>query len=138
MRRYGAKRDTNEPEIVRALQLAGWSVFNLSQPGFPDLMCVRGGVVRLLEVKEPRNQKGEPKPLTPSQRETFPKFEAAGHRIEVVTTVVEALRALQPKPMGAAELAVKMSELQKRALDATVSPFDASEHERPVRKGGEG
>lgn len=95
MRRYGAKRDTNEPEIVRALQLAGWSVFSLSQPGFPDLMCVRGGTVRLLEVKEPRNQKGEPKPLTPSQQETFPKFEAAGHRIEVVTTAEQAIAAVR-------------------------------------------
>jgi hypothetical protein len=51
--RRGAKRDANEPEIIKALRAAGCLVQPLSAPGVPDLLVWspwRGLI--LLEVKD--------------------------------------------------------------------------------------
>ncbi len=53
LNRYAAKRDKNEPEIIEALERAGWLVRQLSTKGIPDLLCIRGSAVMLLEVKMP-------------------------------------------------------------------------------------
>lgn len=52
--RRAAKRDANEPEIVSALRDAGYWVWIISSPGFPDLCVGRPGLNRivLLEVKD--------------------------------------------------------------------------------------
>ena len=51
--RHDAKRDENELQIVRALELLGYTVQRLSGQGMPDLLV--GGRKRcwLLEVKIP-------------------------------------------------------------------------------------
>ena len=51
--RHAAKRDKNEAEIVSALERTGWIVRRLSDKGIPDLLCIRGKQVMLLEVKMP-------------------------------------------------------------------------------------
>jgi len=88
--RHAAKRDGNERGIVLALELAGWSVWKMSQPGFPDLLCVRRGEVVLIEVKEV----GKRDHLTEKQAEVFPKLAIAGRAPVVVTTPAEALAAV--------------------------------------------
>ena len=53
MRRWGAKRDSNEQPIVTALRKAGYTVYYLNQPALPDLLVCRKGRKNwvLLEVK---------------------------------------------------------------------------------------
>jgi len=52
--RRAAKRDLAEPAIVEELRDAGYWVWCISSPGFPDLCVGRHGVSRivLLEVKD--------------------------------------------------------------------------------------
>lgn len=85
---WSGKRDANEEPIVKAIQAAGWKVFRISGKGLPDLMCVRRGSVRMLEVKTDGGD------LTPEQRKEFPIFAANGLAVLVVRTPQEALDAL--------------------------------------------
>jgi predicted NUDIX family NTP pyrophosphohydrolase len=48
---YRARRDTNEPAVIDALEKCGWRVWKLAQRGVPDLLCFKGGRMRLVEVK---------------------------------------------------------------------------------------
>jgi len=114
--RHAAKRDANEPEIVEALELSGWTVIPVSDTGVMDLLCIRRGVVKLLEVKGPKGK------LTPAQEKTFARIHAAGGTVHVVRTPAEALHAVA--------LGVE-SELGPRATTPP-SPFAAYEvEERP-------
>lgn len=88
--RNAAKRDANEPEVVMALQAAGWSIFQVGAAGFPDLVAVRHGVSHFLEVK---SAKGE---LTPAQVKLHRRMAAAGLTVHVVRTAAEALAAVAP------------------------------------------
>lgn len=58
MRRVGQvrKRDGNEPAIVKALEAIGARVQRVSAKGFCDLVVYYGGVVLLLEVKNPKGR----------------------------------------------------------------------------------
>lgn len=51
--RYRGKRDSNHPEIRKALTVAGWSVAetHMVGQGFPDLVAGKHGVTILIEVK---------------------------------------------------------------------------------------
>lgn len=49
--RRAAGRDSNEPDIVAALEAAGASVTRLSAEGVPDLLVGYRGASHLLEVK---------------------------------------------------------------------------------------
>ena len=51
--KYAARRDSNEREIIDALQLAGWSVFQADAAGFPDLVVAKGHRTYLIEVIAP-------------------------------------------------------------------------------------
>lgn len=88
--RLAAKRDTNEREVIAALELAGWKVLRLSQANWPDLLCVRGGTpqragkVRLVEVKTPKGK------LRPGQVEFFRVLEAVGLPVAVVRSAADA------------------------------------------------
>ena len=86
MRRYAAKIDRNQVEIVETLRRAGASVQPLHTvgDGVPDLLIGYRGVNLLLEVKGPRGT------LTPDQVEWHGAWR--GH-VVVVRTIDEALRA---------------------------------------------
>lgn len=87
--RHAARRDANEKPLIVQANLMGWCVFELSLPGFPDLMCVKHGAVRFLEVKT------EDGKLTPAQQETFLRLQANGVRVRVVRTPAEVQEALR-------------------------------------------
>lgn len=87
--RRAAKRDSSEGAIVAALEATGWTVEKVSSPGFPDLVCVRRGVVVLLEVK---SRGGE---MEPKQVALHGRWERAHYLIPVVQTPEEALEAVR-------------------------------------------
>ena len=59
-------------------------------PGLPDLLCVRKGVVHLLEVKD-----GEGAMLSVAQLHMHQVLRRAGLAVPIVTTPEEALEALE-------------------------------------------
>jgi hypothetical protein len=82
--RRAARRDGNEPEIVRALEDIGVRVRRVSAGGVPDLLCwTRAEGYRVLEVKTETGR------LTPAQR----VFREQGFPVLVVRSVEDALRA---------------------------------------------
>jgi len=48
-----ARRDANEPEVVKALRAQGFSVERISGEGISDLIVGKGTFERLVEVKGP-------------------------------------------------------------------------------------
>ena len=55
MPRWAAKVDTNQTEIVDALEKFGWTVISLARlgGGVPDLLIAKQGRTALVEVKTP-------------------------------------------------------------------------------------
>lgn len=77
------KRDSNEPEIVKALRDEGWSVMRLNE--FDLLVtCGDGCCLHMLEVKTPTGA------LKPSQK----KMIKDGWPLKIVRSVEEALNAV--------------------------------------------
>ena len=83
-RRYAARRDANEGEIVKALQAIGCSVLRLDAV---DLIVGLRGVNYLLECKDGRKSVGN-RPLTAAQKKLRAEWRG---QYAVVTTVEEAL-----------------------------------------------
>ena len=82
--RRNAKRDKNERLIISALTKAGCLVWQLNDPGMPDLLVLNpSGFLVLLEVKSERGK------LTEAQK----KRRAEGLPFTVVRTIKEALDA---------------------------------------------
>lgn len=87
--RFAAKRDRNEPEIIRALEKVGAIVTQLSQPGVFDLLVGFRGVLYLLEVKDKGGS------LTDAQIEFHRRYsQDGGYPLFVVWNVDDALRAI--------------------------------------------
>ena len=83
-RRYAARRDANEVEIVRALEAIGCSVLRVDAV---DLIVGRAGVNYLIECKDGRKSAGN-RPLTPAQKKLRAEWRG---QYAVVTSVDEAL-----------------------------------------------
>jgi hypothetical protein len=90
---HSTKRDANQADIVAALFAAGCTVQDLHAVGggCPDLLVGRIGRTYLIEVKAPKNLRGDPKPLTPDQVSWHSSWRG---QVAVVTTPEEALRAV--------------------------------------------
>jgi Holliday junction resolvase len=80
--RRAAKRDLVEPEIVQALERAGWVVDRISGEDLPDLLLSRRGFLCVAEVKT-----GKAK-LRPGQQKFRDRFQ--GPFVEL-RTVQDAL-----------------------------------------------
>jgi len=54
-RRYRAKADRNQPQVVKALRAAGWAVRHTHTigQGWPDLVVAKQGVTAVVEIKMP-------------------------------------------------------------------------------------
>lgn len=66
-----------QASVEEHLRLAGWRFFHAydsrrSQPGFPDLVCLRGERILVAELKGPKTR------VTAEQREWLAAFELAG------------------------------------------------------------
>lgn len=89
--RYAAKRDENQPEIVKALRAEGAYVECLHTVGggFPDLYVEFGGLRTLMEVKMPGER------LTERQERWHREhLEKTGRRVPIVYSVEDALAAV--------------------------------------------
>ena len=87
--RRNARRDANEPEIVRYLQGAGCIVRRLSDAGIPDLLVIWRGRVLLVEIKMPRGR------YTKAQQEFRSACAAVGCRIYTARSVTDARLILE-------------------------------------------
>lgn len=94
-RNYRQRRDRNEKAIVDGLRRRGILVLRLEPPAL-DLLVGYGGVLHLLEVKDPdREQGGRDRVaggLTPAQFDFIKKW--AEYPVKVVRSLDEALRAI--------------------------------------------
>jgi hypothetical protein len=84
---------TIEKSIRRAAEAAGWMTIKMhggpmSRAGLPDLLCVRAGDVRWIEVKQPR---GQPTPL---QAATMLRLNQQGTPARVCRSVGDAVAFL--------------------------------------------
>ena len=85
MRKYGAKRDINEAQIVAALRAAGASVQHLSAPGVPDLLVGFREQNYLMEVKQAKGK------LTPTEQQFADDWRG---QTVIVRCVDDALRVI--------------------------------------------
>ena len=85
--RYAQTPDSNQPEIVLALEKIGCSVYDASKfgGGFPDLVVGYRGVVCLMEIKMPKGR------MRKSQTEFHESWR--GHSC-VVRSPTEAIEAV--------------------------------------------
>ena len=91
LKRYAAKRDKNEREIIDALMAAGCTVQQLSLKGVPDLLVgytdpdTGAPTNALMEVKAPGGK------LTPDEHEWLEWWQG---QVFVVYSITEALEAI--------------------------------------------
>ena len=83
--KYGRK-DSNQAEIVEALEKVGCEVTDMSQAGngFPDLICTRAGIHYLIEIKTTKGK----------LRQSQVDFHAKHKPVYTVRNVDEALIAV--------------------------------------------
>lgn len=95
MRKFSARIDANQPEIVSALRSVGCMVRTLSRngEGVPDLLVGFRGVWRLLEIKD-QNQPPSRRTLTPDQMTFIWDAQKVGCSVYVVESVADALAAV--------------------------------------------
>jgi hypothetical protein len=85
LRRFNAKRDANEPEIVEALQAAGASVYRLDQP--TDAVLGYRGKTLLIEIKMPGAS------LNENQKKFFAEWK--GQTPPILRTVEDAMQLIE-------------------------------------------
>lgn len=83
LQKYNARRDANEPAIVKALQKIGVFVTRMAKP--VDLLCIHRSRVVLAEVKTATGK------LEPAQKDFIAEAGLHGYEIRVWRTVEEAV-----------------------------------------------
>lgn len=87
--RRAAKRDANEPNIIKALRAYDCVVWQLSGKGIPDLLVMRKGKMWLADVKMPG------KPTTTPQEELWEEAATKAHRaVFILRTPEDAVAML--------------------------------------------
>lgn len=87
MPHYAAKRDSNETQIVNALQAVGAVVYRISSPGMADLVVAWRGNVFLLECK---TKKGK---LTETQQAMRCDWDEYIHIVRDIETALHVIGA---------------------------------------------
>jgi hypothetical protein len=85
LKRYAAKRDTNEPGIIKGLRSVGATVRTLSEKGMGDLIVGYRGRNYLLEVKMPGEK------LTTDEHDFHSEWQG---QIAIVFSLTEAYIAI--------------------------------------------
>lgn len=89
MPKYNARRDNNEPEVIKFAGNIGWKFWKLSQPC--DWLGLRRGQWFTVEVKNP-NQEGHADEYTPAQRKFMADVAACGGRVLVWRSKEDVMR----------------------------------------------
>jgi hypothetical protein len=89
LHRYAKARDANEPQIVRLLETAGYSVERVDVPC--DLIVGRGRTTHLVEVKMPGEK------LTPAQEAFQAKHRGCYHVVTEGEAAITELRQCRAK-----------------------------------------
>lgn len=87
--RRAAKRDANEPEIIRALLAVGATVARLNDPHVPDLVVGFRGVNYLIEVKHGYGK------LTPGQTELHVSWRGQCATAKTVEQALQIIGAIE-------------------------------------------
>ena len=103
--RTAAKRDSNEPETIRALEALGATVVRLSAPGLPDLLVAYRGKIHLFEVKSKDGK------LTPNQVDFHRSWPI---KIEILRSAEDAIRVTACRISSYASADEHMSPSQYR------------------------
>lgn len=90
MPKYAAKADKTQQPIIDAIRAAGWEVYLIRKP--VDLLCIKGGRVRLLECKTPTGKRNPSARWRKDQQEQNEFILRTG--TPRVTTPEQALREL--------------------------------------------
>lgn len=90
--RLRPRLDGNQGEIVKALRQAGCFVQSLASigGGCPDILCARGGVIKLMELKD-SSQPPSKQRLTQDEIEWIAKCKC---EVNIVKTIDEALAVM--------------------------------------------
>ena len=91
-KRYAAKRDANEPRLVRVARMLGATVWHLSDKGIPDLLVGYCGRNILVEVKSPGGK------LTDAQSDKFAKW--AGDPVHIWRDHLDVVATLDGDGLG--------------------------------------
>ena len=81
--RYNARRDDNEPALVKCLEQLGFHVTTVSGKGVPDLILSRRQLFHLAEIKAPTGRD------RPAQINFRAKHSAPVHRLVTVEDCVK-------------------------------------------------
>lgn len=100
MSRFARKVDSNHAAVVEALRKRGHLVQSLATvgAGCPDLLVAKRGTRQLvlLEIKVPRNQRGDLEQLTPAESAFHATW--ADAPVYVVGSVETAIAAVEGQP----------------------------------------
>jgi Holliday junction resolvase len=85
--------DANHWDVFSALKRLGWCVVSTAElgGGFPDLVAARGGVLKLIEVKDGK-KKPSARKLTPSEADFHRLFAAAGCPVVIVESLEDVVK----------------------------------------------
>jgi hypothetical protein len=89
LHRWAKARDANEPQIVRALEAAGYSVVRIDEPC--DLLAGRSGVTHCIEVKTDKGRD------TPNQIEHQRTWRGCHHIATEPEALIAELRQCRAK-----------------------------------------
>ena len=84
--------DGNHWEIFATLKRLGWTCISTADlgGGFPDIVAARGGVIKLIEVKDGKKPPSARK-LTPCEKDYHQQMAAAGCPVVILESVEDAI-----------------------------------------------
>lgn len=94
LHRHAARRDENEQAMRDELADCGWLTQPLSLEDWPDLMCAKGGRLKLLEVKSEAEYASRAHGLSTGQLACHAMLALFGIEVIVACTAEQFLRAV--------------------------------------------
>lgn len=108
---------TIERAIRKAAEAGGWLTIKMhggpmSRAGLPDLLCVRNGEVRWIEVKQPKGH------ATPLQLATMLKLNHQGTPAQVCRSVDDAVAFLAGDNETRRAVSPAVASMERRSMEA--------------------
>lgn len=89
----GKRRDANEPDIIKALNLVGCDVWQISGRGVPDLLVYREGQFYPMEVKTATGKRTQAQQGMP-----WHVVRSVADAIRVINKTYEPCEGIDPEP----------------------------------------